>query len=56
MNYKVMNRPMFKMGGSTTPRRNYAAGGFGTGKTMGELGSMSFKDLLALQGAVCLPR
>jgi len=51
MNYKVMNRPMFKMGGSTTPRRNYAAGAFGTGKTMGELGSMSFKDLLALQGA-----
>jgi len=26
MNYKVMNRPMFKMGGSTTPRENYAIG------------------------------
>ena len=26
MNYKVMNRPMFKMVGSTTPRKNYAYG------------------------------
>jgi len=26
MNYKVMNRPMFKMGGSTTPRKNYENG------------------------------
>jgi len=26
MNYKVMNRPMFKMGGSTTPRENYENG------------------------------
>ena len=26
MNYKVMNRPMFKMGGSTTPRKNYQSG------------------------------
>ena len=37
---------MFKMGGSTTPRENYA---FGTGKTATELGDMSFKDLLAMQ-------
>jgi len=42
---------MFKMGGSTTPRRNYATGAFGTGKTMDQLGELSFKDLLALQGA-----
>ena len=46
MNYKVMNRPMFKMGGSTTPRENYA---FGTGKTATELGNIPFKDLLAMQ-------
>jgi len=26
MNYKIMNRPMFKMGGSTTPRENYQSG------------------------------
>mgnify|MGYP003122028558 CR=1 FL=1 len=26
MNYKIMNRPMFKMGGSTTPRENYENG------------------------------
>ena len=26
MNYKVMNRPMFKMGGSTTPRENFKVG------------------------------
>ena len=26
MNYKVMNRPMFRMGGSTTPRKNYESG------------------------------
>jgi len=26
MNYKIMNRPMFKMGGSTTPRKNYENG------------------------------
>ena len=26
MNYKVMNRPMFKMGGSTTPRENFESG------------------------------
>tara|TARA_R110001583_G_scaffold63965_2_gene186500 strand:- start:2936 stop:3925 length:990 start_codon:yes stop_codon:yes gene_type:complete len=26
MNYKVMNRPMFKMGGSTTPRKNFKYG------------------------------
>ena len=51
MNYKVMNRPMFRMGGSTTPRRNYRNGAFGTGKTMDQLGELSFKDLLALQGA-----
>ena len=30
MNYKVMNRPMFKMGGSTTPRENYQDGTFPT--------------------------
>ena len=28
MNYKVMNRPMFKMGGSTTPRENFAEKGY----------------------------
>ena len=28
MNYKVMNRPMFKMGGSTTPRENFADKGY----------------------------
>jgi len=49
MNYKVMNRPMFKMGGSTTPRINYNVGAFGTSKTATELGDMSFKDLLAMQ-------
>ena len=26
MNYKVMNRPMFRMGGSTTPRENFKVG------------------------------
>ena len=26
MNYKIMNRPMFKMGGSTTPRENFKVG------------------------------
>ena len=49
MNYKVMNRPMFKMGGSTTPRRNYQGGAFGTGQTMEQLGNLSFKDLLGMQ-------
>ena len=49
MNYKVMNRPMFKMGGSTTPRRNYQGGAFGTGQTMAQLGNLSFKDLLGMQ-------
>ena len=49
MNYKVMNRPMFKMGGSTTPRRNYQGGAFGTGQTMDQLGNLSFKDLLGMQ-------
>ena len=28
MNYKIMNRPMFKMGGSTTPRENFADKGY----------------------------
>ena len=30
MNYKVMNRPMFKMGGSTTPRKNFDEGTYPT--------------------------
>jgi len=30
MNYKVMNRPMFRMGGSTTPRENFDNGSFPT--------------------------
>ena len=28
MNYKVMNRPMFRMGGSTAPRENFNSGTF----------------------------
>ena len=28
MNYKIMNRPMFKMGGSTTPRENFVDKGY----------------------------
>jgi len=40
---------MFKMGGSTTPRRNYQGGAFGTGQTMDQLGNLSFKDLLGMQ-------
>jgi len=30
MNYKVMNRPMFRIGGSTTPRENFDNGSFPT--------------------------
>ena len=30
MNYKVMKRPMFRMGGSTTPRENFDNGSFPT--------------------------
>jgi hypothetical protein len=37
------------MGGSTTPRRNYQGGAFGTGQTMAQLGNLSFKDLLGMQ-------
>ena len=40
---------MFRMGGSTTPRRNYQGGAFGTGQTMAQLGNLSFKDLLGMQ-------
>jgi len=45
MNYKVMNRPMFKMGGSTTPRKNY---GYGSKdfNLFGDEGLISKRDAL----------
>ena len=43
MNYKVMNRPMFKMGGSTTPRRNYQNGSY---NLFGDKGLLSKRDAL----------
>jgi len=43
MNYKIMNRPMFKMGGSTTPRRNYSNGSF---NLFGDEGLLSQRDKL----------
>ena len=43
MNYKIMNRPMFKMGGSTTPRRNYSNGSF---NLFGDEGLLSKRDAL----------
>jgi len=43
MNYKIMNRPMFKMGGSTTPRRNYSNGSY---NLFGDEGLLSQRDKL----------
>ena len=62
MNYKVMQRPMFKMGGKAASqgtgitsgldeRVNYSSGAFGTDKTVDELKNMDLRDLLTLQTA-----
>jgi len=62
MNYKVMQRPMFKMGGKAASqgtgitsgldeRVNYSNGAFGTGRTVDELKGMDLRDLIALQTA-----
>ena len=60
MNYKVMQRPMFKMGGKAASqgtgitsgleeRVNYSNGAFGTDRTIDQLKGMDLRDLLALQ-------
>jgi hypothetical protein len=62
MNYKVMQRPMFKMGGKAASqgtgitsgldeRVNYSKGAFGTDRTIDELKGMDLRDLLTLQTA-----
>ena len=62
MNYKVMQRPMFKMGGKAASqgtgitsgldeRVNYSKGAFGTDRTIDELKGMDLRDLIALQTA-----
>tara|TARA_B100000989_G_scaffold296518_1_gene279916 strand:- start:1037 stop:2095 length:1059 start_codon:yes stop_codon:yes gene_type:complete len=62
MNYKVMQRPMFKMGGKAASqgtgitsgldeRVNYSNGAFGTNKTVDELKGMDLRDLIGLQTA-----
>ncbi len=62
MNYKVMQRPMFKMGGKAASqgtgitsgldeRVDYSNGAFGTGRTVDELKGMNLRDLLTLQTA-----
>ena len=62
MNYKVMQRPMFKMGGKAASqgtgitsgldeRVNYSNGAFGTGRSIEDLKGMDLADLLALQTA-----
>jgi hypothetical protein len=62
MNYKVMKRPMFKMGGKAASqgtgitsgldeRVNYSKGAFGTDRTIDELKGMDLRDLLTLQTA-----
>ena len=60
MNYKVMQRPMFKLGGKAASqgtgitsgldeRVNYSNGAFGTGRSIEDLKGMDLADLLALQ-------
>ena len=62
MNYKVMQRPMFKLGGKAASqgtgitsgldeRVNYSNGAFGTDKTIDELKGMDLRDLIGLQTA-----
>ena len=62
MNYKVMQRPMFKMGGKAASqgtgitsgldeRVNYKNGAFGTNFSREELTNMDLKDLIGLQTA-----
>jgi len=62
MNYKVMQRPMFKMGGKAASqgtgitsgldeRVDYSNGAFGTDRTVDELKGMDLRDLLTLQTA-----
>ena len=62
MDYKVMKRPMFKMGGKAASqgtgitsgldeRVNYSKGAFGTDRTIDELKGMDLRDLIALQTA-----
>jgi hypothetical protein len=62
MNYKIMQRPMFKMGGKAASqgtgitsgldeRVNYSKGAFGTDRTIDELKGMDLRDLIALQTA-----
>ena len=62
MNYKVMQRPMFKLGGKAASqgtgitsgldeRVNYSKGAFGTDKTVDELKGMDLRDLIGLQTA-----
>ena len=62
MNYKVMQRPMFKMGGKAASqgtgitsgldeRVNYSNGAFGTGRSIEDLKGMDLADLMALQTA-----
>ena len=62
MNYKVMQRPMFKLGGKAASqgtgitsgldeRVNYSNGAFGTDRTIDELKGMDLRDLLTLQTA-----
>jgi len=60
MNYKVMKRPMFKLGGKAASqgtgitsgldeRVNYSNGAFGTGRSIEDLKGMDLADLMALQ-------
>ena len=60
MNYKIMQRPMFKMGGKAASqgtgitsgldeRVNYSQGAFGTGRSIEDLQGMDIKDLIGLQ-------
>ena len=62
MNYKVMKRPMFKMGGKAASqgtgitsgldeRVDYSQGAFGTGRSIEDLQGMNLKDLMGLQTA-----
>ena len=62
MNYKIMQRPMFKMGGKAASqgtgitsgldeRVDYSTGAFGTGRSIEDLQGMNLKDLMGLQTA-----
>jgi len=62
MNYKVMQRPMFKLGGKAASqgtgitsgldeRVNYSDGAFGTDRSIEDLKGMDLADLMALQTA-----